>query len=141
MSTTTTPPTVGTPHVGTHMERAPLSSLGRLTLAALIGFALVSIYWQVTVKESFFPPIGIVNAAGSLIAAGVIASRRRWTPLVGALWCTLMLIVEIGPSIKYLGDPGSVNNFIIHLLQLPLILIGIAAGIGAFMQYRRTAAD
>lgn len=141
MSTTTPPATAETMRAGTTVrQRPPLTALDRLTLGALIGFALLSIYWQVTVKEAFFPPIGIVNAAGAIVAAGVLAAKRRWTPVIGAAWCALMLVVEMGPTIRYLADPGSVNNFVIHLLQPPLLLVGLAAGIGAFMQYRRAAA-
>jgi hypothetical protein len=141
MSTTTNPVTMDAMRAGAgEGQRPPLTAPGKLALGALIGFALLSLYWQVTVKEAVFPPIGIVNAAGALVAAGILAAKRRWTPVIGAVWCGLMLLVEMGPTIRYLADPGSVNNFVIHLLQLPLLVIGLAAGVVAFVQHRRTAA-
>jgi hypothetical protein len=54
--------------------RQPGSALARLTLGTLLELALLGMLSQILIFRGPLPPIGIVTAVGSLVAAGVVAT-------------------------------------------------------------------
>jgi len=118
--------------------RRPLAGLGRLTVAALVGVALVLGYLQTLVD---FPAI-IIFAIIPLAVAGLIALGWRWSPALGAI-VALALLALIGmPLTETLMHP-SVGGplFAVAAMIVPLLLISVVAGIGATLQNYRYAAS
>jgi len=115
-------------------RRRPLTTFGKITLAALVALVVLFVFQQVAIFKAFFPPVGIVQAAPTLIAVGIVATGRRWAPAVGALWCGLLVLGSLPMTIHHLGDPGNVPDFVFTIIALLLILIGVVAGIAATVQ-------
>lgn len=144
MSTATT--TLTPAPARTRTARPPLAALGRLTLGALLALAPLWIWFQV-VEIGFFPPIGTIYAIGSLIMAGLVASRRRWAPGVAAAWAVFMLAIEASPTIDHLTHlddimHGHFSHYLLNNVMIPLAVIVVTAGIAATRQnYRRDDDD
>jgi hypothetical protein len=116
-------------------QRRPLTTFGKITLAALLALVVLFVFQQVAIFKAFFPPVGIVQAALTLLIAGIVATGRRWTPAVGALWCGLLVLGSLPMTIHHLGNPGEdILDFVFTLVALLLILIGVVAGIAATVQ-------
>ncbi len=121
-------------------SRQPIAILSRLTMAALVGTAATFALMQLVVMQRVDPTL-LVPMALLLGAAALILTRWRWTPLVGAALCGLLaagLLAPALPQIVYeLRHPGApMGPFLFFLL--PLLLVGVAAGIGATVHnYRR----
>ncbi len=115
-------------------QRKPLTTLGKITLAALVALSLLFVFQQVVIFKTFFPPVGIVQAALTLLVAGIVVTGRHWAPAVGALWCGLLVVGSLPIIIRDIGNPGDVPDFAFTLLALSLILIGVVAGIAATAQ-------
>jgi len=116
-----------------HVDARPrLAALGKLTIGALVGIALIVVYSLVVVVRHFDP-----TAAGfalvALICAGVVAIGWRWAPLLGTLLSGLMLSGYI-PLLGYILTHPDEPNFVAATLFLPMSILGIVAGIGATVQ-------
>src|SRR6266540_7514269 len=80
----------------------PLAAYGKLTVAALVGIALIVVYAMVFVSRHIDPmALGFVLVA--LICAGIVGVGWRWAPLLGALLSGAML----ASYIPLLGDRKS----------------------------------
>src|SRR5262245_4751890 len=121
-------------------SRQPLATLGKLTIAALVGIALAVIYVLAAVFGGI-DPMGLTFSGLPLIAAGVMLAGWRLTPALGAL-VGLLLLAMSGPMAPLvLADPGS-STFAPVLIVLVLSAVAVALGISATVQnYRRAAAD
>ena len=108
-----------------------MSVLHRLTFAALIGLVGAGLVLQGLIFQSLVPPAGLLLAIGSAISAAVVASRRRWSPAVGAVWCALMVSLNAPFIVHDLSNPADVVNFVFNLWTVPLLMLGIVAGIAA----------
>src|SRR5688500_9428370 len=123
----------------TRFARKPLAALGKLTLAALVGFAVLLIGFMVLVIGEFVPPV-LVVAAIPLIIAGVVATGWRWTPLLGTLVFGLLLaLLVLGASeiVFTLSHPGGAL-FTFLLIVIPVLAIGFVASISATVQNYRS---
>ena len=122
--------------------RQPLAALGKLTAAALVGLAALFVYVQAVLIGGFEP---IVTGIGliPLISAGVVLVGWRWAPALGAVLSGLLLVLiavmGAGDILYPLMHPNSFNEFVLMLLLLPLLIIGLAGGIGATVQNYRSA--
>jgi plastocyanin len=117
----------------TRIARRPLAGLGRLTVGALIGVALlIAGFMALAIGE--FEPILAGIAAVPLIAAGVVALGWRWAPLLGALLFALLSLLMVGGvrevALTYAGGPV----FTTLLLLTPLVVVGLGASVGATVQ-------
>jgi len=120
--------------------RRLLTGLERLTLYALIGFALALVYMQAAMFRSLVPPIGIVQLVPTLVVMAPFAVRWRWAALLGALWMILVVLWASPFIVKDLAHPAEdLHAFLWTLIVLPLLLAGIAVGIAATVQNRRRA--
>lgn len=118
----------------------PLAALGKLTIVALVGIALVMFYLQ-TVVFGEFDPVGAMMGVLPLVFAGLVATGWRWTPALGALTGGALLAI-IGPELHHIFASPSDGMFAPAVILLALILIGVGAGIGATVQnYRRSVAE
>ena len=130
-----TPPTTG--------SRA-LSALTRVTLAALLGNALAYTAFQlfsVLFSQGFMPQF-FAGSIPAVLAAGLVATRWRWTPAVGA---ALVLITSTifflnHQSQYYLTHPGyNPAYFIAGVLIQACALVAVVAGLSATLQNYRTS--
>ncbi len=120
-------------------QRRPLTALGKLTVAALIGLALSYLY-LVVVLIGAFEPIAITVPI-SLLLAGMVATGWRPAPAIAAFVCFLGLLPELPMLPGHLGQfDSNMPAFVVNVLViLPLFVVVIVAGIAATVQnYRRT---
>jgi plastocyanin len=125
-------------------SRRPLATLGKLTVAAIIGDALGFVTLWLTIllaTSSFIMPLFIV-AIALFIVAGILVTGIRWTPLLGALMGLGTLIGGVFTQqyfVYHLTHPAEGGPFIVSLLICVFAVIAIFAGSGATVQnYRST---
>ncbi len=120
--------------------RTKLSALSKLTAAAVIGLPLLLstdfFVHGVNVSNLVFTGIGLLLAA--IVTGIMVATRWRWSPLLGAVLYVLVLAGSI-PIIPYaLSHPNETYMFALNVGFLALSVIAIGAGIGATVQNYRT---
>ena len=132
-----------TKHTGI-WSRQPLATLGKLTIATLIGSALGFATLLLTIllaTDAFIMPLFIVAVALFIVAA-IVATGVRWTPLLAALIGLGTLIGGVFTQqyfVYHLTHPAEGGPFIVSLLICVFALITICAGSGAAVQnYRST---
>lgn len=118
----------------------PVAALGKLTIGALVGIALVMFYLQ-TVVFGEFDPVGALMGVLPLAFAGLIITGWRWSPVLGVLTGGVLLAI-IGPELHHILTSPSDSMFAPVVILIALILMAIGAGIGATVQnYRRSVAQ
>ncbi|HEY6406102.1 MAG TPA: hypothetical protein VIY29_01415 [Ktedonobacteraceae bacterium] len=127
------------------LSRQPLATLGKLTVAALIGDALAFAILLLTIllaTGAIILPLLIV-AVVLLVVAGIVATGIRWTPLLGALMGLGTIIGGVFTQqyfVYHLTHPAEVWPFLLSLLICVFSIVAICTGIGATVQnYRDTA--
>src|SRR6266516_5784241 len=122
-----------------HDKSGPYT-LGKLTVAAVIGLPLLLstnfIVDGLSVMNVLFAGIALILAA--IVTGIIVATRWRWSPLLGALLYGIMLALFI-PIMPYaLSHPTETYLFALNVVLLALAVVGIGAGIGATVQnYRK----
>jgi hypothetical protein len=115
-------------------------TLSKLTVAAVLGLPiLLSTNFVVnglSVMNLLFAGIALILAA--IVTGIILATRWRWSPLLGALLYGIMLALFI-PILPYtLSHPNETYMFALTVVFLALAVVGIGAGIGATVQnYRK----
>ncbi|HEY6407957.1 MAG TPA: hypothetical protein VIY29_10865 [Ktedonobacteraceae bacterium] len=127
------------------LSRQPLATLGKLTVAALIGDALAFAILLLTIllaTGAIILPLLIVTVV-LLVVAGIVATGVRWTPLLGALIGLGTIIGGVFTQqyfVYHLTHPAEVGPFMLSLLICMFAIVAICTGIGATVQnYRDTA--
>jgi len=116
--------------------RQPLATLGRLTVAALMGDTLAFAMLLLTIllgTGALVLPLLIV-AISLLVVACIVVTGVRWTPLLGALMGLGTLIGGVFTQqyfVYHLTHPAEVGPFLLSLLVCMFALVAICAGIGA----------
>jgi len=120
--------------------RQPLAALGKLALTTLIALAALMSYVEVVIFN--LAPSGFAFIAIPLVLAGMIAAGWRWAPLLGAIWCGLMLVMNIQFIVHDLTHPEQFAMFVLEV-GLDLAMIGgVVGGLAATVQnYRRSPAE
>src|SRR5215475_5804012 len=103
------------------IPRRPLTALGKLALTALIALAALMSYVEVAIFNLALS--GFAFIAIPLVLAGVIARGWRWAPLLGAIWCGLMLAMNIQFTVSNLTHPEQFAMFTLEV-GLDLAMIG-----------------
>jgi plastocyanin len=122
----------------------PVATLGKLTIAAALGFPLLVstdlVRHGLTVPGLLFTGIALALAG---IVSGLIATGWRWAPLLGAALYTLLLLASFPTVLAALSNPGGDTYlFAFNAIFLALTVVGTAAGVGATVQnYRSDAAN
>ena len=116
---------------------APLSGLAKLTLAALVGAAigvLVGVFEGLVKSGHLFLPPLVVGTI-YLGTAGLVATRIRWMPAMGAVYATIMLIgaATLGASAVFsrLTTPADILGLTEAWIQMTCTVIAALAGIAA----------
>jgi uncharacterized cupredoxin-like copper-binding protein len=115
--------------------RLPLAPFGKLTVAALVGIALIVIY-SIAFVVGRLDPLALAFALVALICAGIVAVGWRWAPLLGTLLSAVMLASYI-PTLGYIFTHPDDPAFVSAALFLPTAIVGVVAGIGATVQNYR----
>ncbi len=114
--------------------------LGKLTVAAVLGLPLLLstnvVVNGLNVMNLLFAGIALILAA--IVTGIIVATRWRWSPLLGALLYGIMLALFI-PIMPYaLSHPNETYLFALNVVFLALAVFGIGVGIGATVQnYRK----
>jgi hypothetical protein len=113
--------------------------LGTLTLVAFLGYAFmyfVEFLYILLVGKIFIPPV-LIEAALVLLAAGIVVTRWRWAPHLGALIALLTLYDPIFQPHNIYGftHPGQSNyEFSLILLVIAFGLVSLVACAGSIIQ-------
>jgi plastocyanin len=109
------------------LDRNARGPLGTLTLVAFLGYAFmyfVVFFYVLLVAREFIPPI-VIEASLVLLAAGVVATRWRPAPYLGALVALLTLYDPIfQPHDLYVFTHPAQSNY-----EFSLILLVVAFGL------------
>lgn len=136
-----------------HLEVAPtttarraFSALTKITLVALLGNALAYTVNQLLVLLLFqtFVPAFFIGSIPAVLAAGLVATRLRWTPALGAATMLITSTIFLSvPDIQYrLTHPGDgPTSFIPAVVALAFALIAVLTGLAATFQNYRTRAS
>src|SRR5262245_60777390 len=108
--------------------RSPVAALGKLTVAAALGFPLVLssdfFVHGLTVPGLLFTGIALALAS---IVSGLIATGWRWAPLLGAALYALLLFNFAPTLLTALSHPADTYLFAINVVFLALAAVGMAA--------------
>ena len=118
-------------------QRAPLSALTKLTMAALTGFALAIVYASTILIDQWGVDTAIMIAV-ILIIAGSNLIRWRWTPLLGAILPIVILAPSLPLVINDLMHPEAFDFFAFMVIFVALALVVVVAGAGATIQNYRS---
>jgi plastocyanin len=109
-------------------------TLRLITVGALVVNALVFGY---DMLQNGSNALNLSHVFPTLVIAGLVAWRRRWTPALGA-FLSFALFVE---GSIFLGDtlrqPASAADFAFGAIFLASALVGLIAGVGATVQNYR----
>ena len=124
-----------------HRDRNTLSPLGRLTLVATLGYALMSFaaFLQILLVDGVAVPPLLVFVVLTLLAVGAVVARWRWAPLLAAVvvFLTSALPLATQQNTYILTHPAQFLPFILLVLALAFALAAIVAGVGATIQNYR----
>ena len=119
--------------------RTTRGPFGTLMLIAFISYAFmyfVAFFYIFLVGKAFIPPV-LIEAVLVLLAAGVVATRWRWAPHLGALVALLTLRDPIfQPHDLYVfTHPGQSNyEFSLILLVIAFGLVALVACVGSIIR-------
>lgn len=123
-------------------RRTRLAPLRLWTMLALAGGASALMYLQLS--SIGIEPVLTAIAVLGLVFAALIATGRRWTPLLGAVWSVLVTAPNAQYLVYDLTHPALLDHFVFATIFVTLALIGFVAGIAATVQQergRKTAAS
>jgi plastocyanin len=123
-----------------------LSALTKVTLAALLGNALAYTAYQLfsVLFSGDFVPGFFIGSIPAVLAAGLVATRWRWTPAVGAVTVLITSTIFFSyPLLQYhLTHPGyNPAYFLAGVVIQACALIAVVAGISATLQNYHTRAS
>jgi len=121
--------------------RTRLSALSKLTAAAVIGFPLLlsTDFFVHGVNMSNLLITGIALLLAAIISGIIVATRWRWSPLLGVLVYGLVVAGSIAFILDALSFPNETYMFALNVVLLALSVIAIGAGIGATVQNYRNS--
>ncbi len=116
--------------------RQPLTALGKLTLAGLVG-SILSFGFLLLLIGQVVSQIAVIMVV-LLVVSILVATGWRWTPLVGALMAGFMTVGGQSFTMYHLSHPGDFGFFAETVVNVACALLALVAGIGATIQnYRR----
>jgi len=121
--------------------RTRLSALSKLTVAALIGFPLLlsTDFFRHGVNGANLLFTGIALLLAGIPTGIIVATRWRWSPLLGVLVCGLILATSIPTVLYALSHPNETYLFAFNVVFLALTVSAMGGGIGATIQNYRSA--
>lgn len=121
----------------TIFSRQPLSTLGKLSVTALLGAALSSSGLALIIGLPDNVPL-LITTAALLLIAGLIALGLRWTPLLGVLLSGIFLTIMSGqPEVIYhMTHPkeGGFTSFVLDTLLFAFLVVTLGAALSTTAQ-------
>ncbi len=121
----------------TFFGRQPLSTLGKLSVAVLLGSALSSGGLALLIGLPDNVPL-LITTATLLFVTGLVALGLRWTPLLGTLLSGVFLtIMSMQPDVIYhITRPkeGNFLSFMLDILLFAFFVVACGATLGATVQ-------
>ncbi len=118
-------------------SRQPLSTLGKLSIAALLGGALSSGGLALLIGLPDNVPL-LITTAALLLIAGLVAPGHRWTPLFGTLFSGIFLTVMSGqPDVLYhMTHPkeGNFSSFVLDTCLFAFLVVTFGATLSTTVQ-------
>jgi plastocyanin len=120
--------------------RGPVSALGKTTIAAMVGIALLM---ASTIFFFGFDVMTLAVASAALIVAVVVAFGFRWAPLLATLAAGALLALFAFPLSELLSQPGpkTLPMFVFGALVLLACVIAVSGGVAATLQNYRLPAE
>ena len=110
----------------------------KLTLGAMVAFALAAIEMQAVEFGALLPPVGILQAVVALIVVGPLLWRWRWGPLLAPIVSLGLIAFSFPYIILDLSNPAQLHSFVWTLVAVALLGTTAVAGAVATVQQRRT---
>ena len=109
--------------------RSARSLAEKVTLAAMLGYALAAIEMQAVEFRALVPPVGFFNLAWALIVIVPLLARWRWAPLLAPI-VSLAVVAWAFPFIVLdLTHPSqNPHGFVWTLVVLVLLATASVAG-------------
>jgi plastocyanin len=126
-----------TSSIGLRRVGAPLSAMGKVTLAATLAIAAILIVDLTLILQEFLPPV-VIFAAFGLAVAAIVASGLRWAPALAAVYSVLLLLAY---SDFISGELNWPTSFMFRptMLVAGFAIVAVVAGILATAQNYRSA--
>ena len=123
------------PLVMTHpRKRMRPPTLRTITAAALV---LNALFFVPDLFSGGPKDLSLGHIIPTLVVAGIVATRFRWTPALGALLSGLLLVDGYMFLTDLLTLPDSVATFALAATFFATAIVGLIAGIGATVQHYR----
>jgi uncharacterized cupredoxin-like copper-binding protein len=123
--------------------RQPLSALTRLTVAGLVGIGILIPFSIIVIVGGKVDARGLFFTVFAWLLAALVAGRPvggwRWSPVLGTILGSLLLMMAAPYMQHGLSHPESTLVFAFWVVFLPVILIAGLAGIAATVQNYRAA--
>jgi heme/copper-type cytochrome/quinol oxidase subunit 2 len=116
--------------------RAPLPTLSKLTIAALVGMALSFVYLQAIFLQRIEMPLPVFSIL-ALALAGIVGTGWRWAPLLGAGWSGIMIAGNASHMVQDLAHPEDTHLFGFVVVLAAILIVGVIAGLSAAVQNYR----
>src|SRR5690349_3317542 len=112
--------------------RPPLAALTKVTIATLIGCALLMTYMQVVLVRGWDPPVALFFGLPALLFALPVALiRRRWAAWFGVFFWAAFLAANGQYLIHDLAHPEVRHAFMFIFVLVAVNVLGLAASLGA----------
>jgi len=154
-------PLVVTPTATRPASRQPLSALSKWTVVSLAAMVVLLIWLELVLEVSaracsarqlpVCPPVALILGLPALVVAVlIVATRRRWAPLLGVLYWILLIAANMRhlASDEWriphdLAHPEYFDTFAFTVVMLAVAVVGIVSGVSATIQNYRapTAAE
>jgi heme/copper-type cytochrome/quinol oxidase subunit 2 len=112
-------------------------TLRALTVAALVINAMSFVPDLVSSGPTFPYDLILGHMIPTLVVAGIVASRLRWAPALGALLGGLLLLDAYVFLTDMLVQPTSAADFAFAAIFFATAIVGLVAGAGATIQHYR----
>jgi len=112
-------------------------TLRAITVAALVINAMSFVPYLVSSSPIIPYDLSLIHLIPTLVVAGIVASRLRWAPALGALLSGLLLLEAYMFLTGMLVQPTSAADFAFATIFFATAIVGLVAGAGATIQNYR----
>jgi hypothetical protein len=113
-----------------------MSTLGKVTLGALVGLAGGLVYVQAVIERTV-SLVPTVNAAILLVIAAALAAGWRKAPYAVAGWMAFMMLGSLQVILPRFAHPEDVHLFVWNAITFAFALGALGGGIMLVRQLRR----
>src|SRR6266540_3275186 len=115
----------------------PLAALSKWTVATLVAVVVMLIWLQVAVVSQYWFFALVLGTPALVAAVPIVATRRRWAPLLGVLYWVLLVASALRRMPYDITHPEYFDTFAFTVIVNALAVVGTIAGVGATIQNYR----